>query len=468
MAGESDPLASQQTPSSSISRWWHLGWIIKYINLTAITVLAVVVSFMFMQLQYVTYQLGQDEKTIATLSEQVNTQQKGEIQNLSEKVEKNQTLTILQMAGTFVLLTCLLTMFHMASHLNNYHEPVVQRKIIAILWMSPIYAVTSFLSLVVPVTEGYLSIVKDFYEAYVIYTFFSFLIAVLGRGDRSVAVQVLAKHADHLKNPTSCFRRCYHPLPEESPLAKANAVLLECQILVMQFVFCRPLTSIISFVVMTLMVNEENDDTTTTATSTDDHKAATAVKVQKFFSSPQFYISMVQNVSVFLAFTGLLKFYHAVSSDLAWMNPFSKFLCIKGVVFMTFWQGLIIDIVVSVHAGGRWEDEDSDEDPRDKANRIQNVLICLEMLFFSIAHWCVFPYDEWKEGYTRQVVPKPGIGFSDFVSDMSIIVESSKQAKRRRRGQDGNYVQADALGDDEEDDLEQLEPATTVNDAQII
>lgn len=68
------------------------------------------------------------------------------------------------MAGTFCLLACLLTSFHMYTHLKNYKEPIVQRKIVAILWMSPIYAVTSFLSLVFPTADGYLAVIRDFYE----------------------------------------------------------------------------------------------------------------------------------------------------------------------------------------------------------------------------------------------------------------------------------------------------------------
>eukprot|EP00545_Synedropsis_sp_CCMP1620_P005069 CAMPEP_0119008452 /NCGR_PEP_ID=MMETSP1176-20130426/3703_1 /TAXON_ID=265551 /ORGANISM="Synedropsis recta cf, Strain CCMP1620" /LENGTH=453 /DNA_ID=CAMNT_0006960783 /DNA_START=108 /DNA_END=1469 /DNA_ORIENTATION=- len=441
MRAESAPLSSPSTNRC------NFGWMIKYVNFTAIAVLAVLVGIMFVQLQYVTYQVNQDKKVIAALSDQVNTQQQDQIETLDQKITTNESLTIFQMAGTFVLLTCLITMFHMTSHLQNYNEPVVQRKVIAILWMSPIYAVTSFLSLVVPVLEGYLSIIKDFYEAYVIYTFLSFLIAVLGRGDRSVAVQTLAKHADHLKNPTSWFKRLYHPPPEESATAKANAVLLECQILAMQFVFCRPLTSVASFVVTTLMIKDDDDATSTR----NDDGGDTAEQVQKYFTSPQFWISMVQNVSVFLAFAGLLKFYHAVSADLSWIQPFSKFLCIKGVVFMTFWQGLIINIIVSLHAGGRWEDS-SDEDPREKALALQNVLICLEMLFFSIAHWCVFPTEEWQDGFIRRDMPNPGIGFTDFVSDVSIVLESGKNARRQRRIQDGKYVQA--VGD-ENDDIEQ-------------
>ena len=162
--------------------------------------------------------------------------------------------------------------------------------------------------------EGYLSIIKDFYEAYVIYMFLSFLIAVLGRGDRNVAVNVLAQHADQMKEPTRCFSRCYHPAPDESPHAKAQAVLLECQILAMQFVFCRPVTSIASFVVTTL--NDANHSTADS--SNDDMNADDKRSGWSYFASPLFWIAMVQNVSVFLAFRGMLKFYHAVRDDLAW------------------------------------------------------------------------------------------------------------------------------------------------------
>ena len=118
------------------------------------------------------------------------------------QVEKQRDLTIVNIAGTFTLLSCLITIFHMTSHLRNFNQPFVQRKIIAILWMSPVYSLTSFLSLVLPPSgEPILAILKDFYESYVIYQFLSFLIAVLGRGDRNAVVRSLARHTDHLKRP---------------------------------------------------------------------------------------------------------------------------------------------------------------------------------------------------------------------------------------------------------------------------
>lgn len=346
-----------------------------------------------------------------------------------QKVESNHSLTLYQMAGTFTLITCVMTMFHMSTHLRNYHEPIVQRRIVTILWMSPIYSVTAFLSLLFPSADGYLAVVRDFYEAYTVYTFLALLIAILGRGDHSEVVRVLAQHADHLKKPTWCLSSCYHPPPETSDEAMASGVLYECQVLVMQFVFCRPLTSIASFVSTAVMHHSEqgHDD------DEDDPWSS-------FYKSPVFYIAMVTNVSVVLAFTGLLKFYHAVRDELLWCQPFSKFMAIKGVVFVTFWQGLLIAIFVSVH-DARNQDSNPDDNSsstatvgktaQQQALEIQHILICLEMVFFSIAHLCVFPADEWEPDYRPTKIQAPSMGIRDFARDVSFIM---RPGKRRRDG----------------------------------
>jgi len=344
--------------------------------------------------------------------------------------------------------------------------------------------------------------------------------------ERDAVVELLAKHADHLKTPTRFLRRLYHPPPETSDSAKANAVLTECQILAMQFVFVRPLTSIANCVltvmhemhekqaeqsnstIITFVANDEdglhsglngtiadsgfggggdNGDNTgdgisnignetrrwleqmvndTLASSSldgseevDDGNSTSPISLLSdpdgfqqetinYFTSPGFIVAMITNISVFLAFTGLLKFYHAVRGDLAWCTPFPKFLTIKGVVFLTFWQGLAIRIGLSI------ENSRADDDSRlsgveigRKAVQIQNVVICLEMLFFSITHWCVFPAEEWqpgfeaskqrqrrrRESYGDEIEPslKPGIGLNDFVQDVSHIYNARRRVRRR-------------------------------------
>ncbi len=44
-----------------------------------------------------------------------------------------------QVAGTFTILSCLISMWHMGSHTRKMEQPAIQRKILAILWMCPIY-----------------------------------------------------------------------------------------------------------------------------------------------------------------------------------------------------------------------------------------------------------------------------------------------------------------------------------------
>lgn len=467
--------ASATIPSTShASLCWK---ILRFCHTFALAILAGCVIFLFLQVQYLAFEVNSQHQQVLELETQLRNTTQYQIAALTDKVDAEHSLTLYQMAGTFTLLTCLLTMFHMTSHLRNYHEPIVQRKILAILWMSPIYAVTSFLSLVVPSADGYLAVIKDFYEAYAIYSFLAFLIAVLGRGDRSAAVDVLALHAHHLKAPTRCLNGCYHPPPDSSAHAKANAVLTECQILAMQFVFIRPLTSIASFA--STLIRMEEDGARNMDTS-----------AAEYFTSPAFLCAMITNISVFLAFTGLLKFYHAVREDLQWCQPFSKFMTIKSIVFLTFWQGLLISIVVSIQAeeqagGSRTaptrflqqamdsaasgngtsffgsgssslpnsvqpnnqsassssahSSSSSYSSPDEQAAQIQNFLICLEMLFFSIAHWCVFPVEEWEPDYRPRQYDKPGMGVKDFVKDLSQIISSRSEARAYRK-------QATALG----------------------
>ena len=91
---------------------------------------------------------------------------------------------------------------------------------------------------------------------------------------------------------------------------KAEAVLDQCQLYAMQFVLLRPVTAIGWLVSNQLCEPKQFLDPTT----------------------PQLYITIVTNCSIFFAFRGLVRFYHATRSNLAWCNPWPKFLCIKGVV----------------------------------------------------------------------------------------------------------------------------------------
>lgn len=396
--------------------------------------------------------------TVNKVQEDVNVQ----VQKVSDNVSNQNSLMAYQFAGTFAILGSLISFWHMMSHIRKLNNFIVQRKIIAILWMIPIYSVSSFLGLVLVDAQEYLALIKDFYEAYCIYTFLSFLISVLGDGDRDKVIGVLAKHAELLKPPIR-FCPCGKKPTFISAKHKAEAVLDQCQLFAMQFVFLRPITSV-AIVISDIFVRSRWD-----------------------YHYPQLYIMMIANISIFFAFTGLLRFYHVVANDLNWMHPFSKFLCIKAVVFMTFWQGIVISFIAhAVYRDQTASGDDSSFDETLWSVQAQSFLVCLEMFFFAIAHCFTFPTEEWEPGYKdkeqRRIKARFGdtLALRDFVKDVKLVMRRKKKEdnkepnpktedkktknkkrkmRRRRGGLDdlelrSNLVAAEGAGGDYDSDPE--------------
>lgn len=51
------------------------------------------------------------------------------------------------------------------------------------------------------------------------------------------------------------------------------------------------------------------------------------------------YITIIYNISVSLALYGLFLFYNATKDLLSPFGPVLKFLTVKSVIFLSFWQG---------------------------------------------------------------------------------------------------------------------------------
>ena len=154
------------------------------------------------------------------------------------------------------------------------------------------------------------------------------------------------------------------------------------------------------------------------------------------------------------------KFYHAVQEDLGWCRPFPKFLCIKGIVFMTFWQSMVLAFLAnSTNMAGSKSNEDSD--PEIWGKQAQNFLICLEMLLFSIAHFYCFPTEEWEDGYRPAIEKKMSAGdnlaLGDFVSDLKLILRGSDSVLEKKKRKAKNPEMSDHEGTKKvEDDFDVL------------
>lgn len=339
--------------------------------------------------------------------------------------------------GFFTLLSCLIFLWHLTSHTRHVYRPEVQKRIMAILWMVPIYSITSWLSMMRPSWEPTLATARDCYEAYVVYTFVAMLVAILGDGRSLDELEVLLSeriveereqiedYQRRVRAPTDVessgsVRQKLGPPPKEhfhppypccydrsSPLSVAKNWLWQCRILALQFMFIKPLVTVVPLILS--VSGAYNIDSIPPW----QHNTVN-------WHSPKLYIVIIQNLSVGLAFYGLLSFYHGTEKDLAWCEPWPKFLCIKGIVFATFWQSLCIQLMSAF-----------DLVDEKAASQIQNLLICVEMLIATIAHYYIFPYHEWHPDYKkkqeRTLLMIETMGFMEFVQDTKSLL-----APRRR------------------------------------
>lgn len=58
-------------------------------------------------------------------------------------------------------------------------------------------------------------------------------------------------------------------------------------------------------------------------------------------------INQLLDVSVFVALYALTMFWICLNQELAPFHVGAKFICVKGVIFFSFWQGLTISILVA-------------------------------------------------------------------------------------------------------------------------
>lgn len=268
-------------------------------------------------------------------------------------------------AGVFVLLALPISMFEVQQHLENYTQPRQQKHIIRILFMVPVYAIDSWLALRFKSAAIYIDTVRECYEAYVIYSFFEFLLAYLG--DEHVLARVLAEKPQvaHMW-PFNYFL---------APWRMGADFLFACKAGVHNYVVVRPLTTAAALFCEWGDVYGEGQ--------LDPHKA-------------YMYLSLVNNISQIWAIYCLVLFYYAAHAELAPMRPFAKFLVVKAVIFFSFWQSVGIDMLAKL---GFLTKADSlqNYDADDVSTGIQDFLICVEMFFAAIAHAYAFSTDEYME-----------------------------------------------------------------------
>jgi hypothetical protein len=103
------------------------------------------------------------------------------------------------------------------------------------------------------------------------------------------------------------------------------------------------------------------------------------------------YITIIYTFSYSMALYALALFYAACRDLLRPFNPVPKFIIIKSVVFLTYWQGVLVFLA----AKSRFIKN------AEKAADLQNFVLCVEMLIAAIGHLFAFPYKEYAGANAR-------------------------------------------------------------------
>lgn len=272
--------------------------------------------------------------------------------------------------GFSVMLSMYFAIQLLSQHLFFWKNPKEQKAIIIIILMAPIYAIVSFVGLLdIRGSEAFfmfLESIKECYEALVIAKFLALMYSYL---NISMSKNIVP---DEIKG-----REIHHSFP--MTLFQPHTVRLDHHTLKLlkywtwQFVVIRPVCSL-------LMI---------------------ALQLLEWYTNPISWIfTIILNISVSLALYSLVVFYHVFEKELKPHSPLAKFLCIKGIVFFCFWQGIVLEILAAV---GIIRSQYSWLDVRHIEEGIQNLLVCLEMVIFSVLQQYAYsaaPYsgdvNKWK------------------------------------------------------------------------
>lgn len=272
------------------------------------------------------------------------------VKNAKEKMGNPAQFTLL--ASTFcVMLTMHFSVQLLSEQFFYWKKPKEQKAIIIIILMAPLYALDSFVGLLdlkgSNVFFTFLDSIKECYEALVIAKFLGLLYSYLNISiSKNIVPDEIKGREIHHSFPMTLF------LPRTVHLNHHTLKLLKYW--TWQFVVIRPVCSILMITLQLLGV---------------------------YPSWVSWTFTIILNISVTLALYSLIVFYHVFAKELAPHKPLAKFLCVKGIVFFCFWQGVVLDILAAlkiIRSHHIWLDVEHIEEA------LQNILVCVEMVLFSV------------------------------------------------------------------------------------
>lgn len=143
--------------------------------------------------------------------------------------------------------------------------------------------------------------------------------------------------------------------------------------------------------------------------------------------SPAFahiWVTVIEAIAVTFAMYALIQFYYQIRQDIAQHKPLLKIAAIKLVIFLSFWQTLVISALTSFKF---IKATDKIQEP-DIRIGIPAMLLCIEMAFFAIFHLWAFswrPYSLHSKVLMAEAVPgEPALAYQGGFLGLRAIIDS--------------------------------------------
>jgi len=289
-----------------------------------------------------------------------------------------ETITCQIITGFFAWAALIITVHHIFLHLQNYHVKNEQKWIIRLLFIVPIYAFDSWLSLLFFKNDYYyvyFNSIRDCFEAFAIYCFLCLCYEYLG-GEGNIMAEIRGKT---IESSYLYFTCCI------AGKGYTIGFLRFCKQVTLQFCVIKPLMAALTIILHAFGKYHDGDFKP---------------------DGGYLYIMLINNVSISLALYGLFLFYFATKSMLKPYNPVLKFFTIKSVIFLTFWQGVLlallekIGVIQAVNTGIQSSNNLS---AGSIAAGWQNFIICIEMFFAAVALRLAFPHTVYLNSSTSNL-----------------------------------------------------------------
>mmetsp|Transcript_6966 Transcript_6966/g.16469 ORF Transcript_6966/g.16469 Transcript_6966/m.16469 type:complete len:438 (-) Transcript_6966:40-1353(-) len=322
---------------------------------------------------------------------------------------------------TCALVASLISAVHFSRHACNAAVPSIKFCTLKIVFMVPFFSVDAVACLLDSRSKyqvpEILTFLREFYEAVVLVAFLQLVLNCLG-GPEHVAAQF----AVHMQRPEHPFCLKVVPTFFKPGIHFILAILwgLLQYVVVMILVTCASVA--IWICKLTACVG---DDTA------------------HFWSIP---LKCAKAMSCGYAMYNLTLLYFEIlrNAGLAWdfenLNPEMKFICIKGVIMFTYLQGFGCTVLAKLHffdaftlagTGG-----DGRASPEEVGDAIENLLLCVEMLLFSIMHLRAYPSREFDftasetSSDSEGAVVGTNVGWWGMLRDIQRLGKKAMQQER--------------------------------------